>query len=148
MQNQSSVKYYVERRGQQVLMLLEEVILVSAEYTEEDVNVVGEKEVVVFADCTIAELVCRNISSAVEIKQDALRAIEEALEKEIRALALLNDYSADESLSSLGNRELAGAKRTTASAIRKQMSCRDYVNQSVEQMQSVRMTIGCEPNSP
>jgi hypothetical protein len=129
-------------------MLLEEVILVSAEYTEEDVNVVGEKEVVVFADCTIAELVCRNISSAVEIKQDALRAIEEALEKEIRALALLNDYSADESLSSLGNRELAGAKRTTASAIRKQMSCRDYVNQSVEQMQSVRMTIGCEPNSP
>jgi hypothetical protein len=75
----------------QQLNTLEETIWISAEYTEGPNSITAIKEVVIFANCTIEALIRRNISGAVQIKENILGQLETALDKEKAAEEMLRD---------------------------------------------------------
>jgi hypothetical protein len=126
----------------------EEPIVISAEYTEEDVNVIARKDVVVYADCTIAELINRNISGAIEVKQRIMRDIDKALEKENRAMLLLGQFSTDPSLSGLSRNDFVHARNNTAYAIKKEVDNKGGIGQSVVLLQEAQRLITGDPNLP
>jgi len=73
------------------LYTLEEIVWISAEYTEEEISLQADKEVVIFANCSIEELVRRDIAGAVQIKERVLSDLEVALAQEKAAEELLRD---------------------------------------------------------
>jgi hypothetical protein len=69
----------------------EETVLISSEYTYGPNSITAKKQVVIFANCTTEELIRRNISSTVEIKNGILEELETALAKEKAAEEILRD---------------------------------------------------------
>jgi hypothetical protein len=130
------------------LETLEAPILISAEYTEGDVNATAQMEVIIYADCTIAELISRNIIGAIEVKQGILKGINEALEKEARAMRLLMRFATDPSLSSLRRNDFVRVRNNTASAIKKETDGKGGIGQSIGMLQEVQLIIDGDPNSP
>ena len=126
----------------------EEPILISAEYTEGDANVAAQMEVIIYADCTIAELISRNISGAIAVKQGIMEDIDEALEKEGRTMRLLGRFTADPSLSGLSKRDFAHVRNNTSSAIKKEIDGKGGIGQSIGMLQEVQLIIDGDPNSP
>ena len=60
----------------------EELIVIHAQYQENGTARVGSKEVVVFVEGTISDLVRRNITGAISLKMEILDKLEAALRKE------------------------------------------------------------------
>jgi hypothetical protein len=128
------------------LETLEEAISISAEYTDNNnVTVAARKEAVVSADCTIAELVSRNIHSAIEIKQRILEDIDRASEKERRAMVLFGTFGTDASFSSLSKQDFATIKKSAALAIRNQTQGKDNIGRSIGTLENILTILGLEP---
>ena len=130
------------------LETLEKLILISAEYTEGDANAAAQMDVVIYADCTIAELINRNINGAITVKQRIMEDIDEAVEKEARAMLLLGRFATDPSLSRLRRNDFVHVRNNTAAAIRKETDGRSGIGQSVGLLQEVQSIIDGDLNSP
>ena len=108
-------------------------------------TVVAEKEVVIFADCTVAEVVGRNILTAIEIKQEILKNIDKGLESERRAKSILEEFSGDYSFSNWINHDKSSVYNNLAWSIRKQMHSKRTLGECLKKLQEVQLVV--DPNS-
>ena len=110
------------------LLTLEEEIAVSASYSEEGVDVSAQKPVIVYANCTIAELVGRNIDSAVAIKEEVINNLNEAMKRERRAKELLSEFENDPSFENWKFPDFIKARNNLNWAILKENLCSSYIS--------------------
>ncbi len=127
------------------LYTVEETIILSAEYTENYVTAAAEKEVVIFADCTVADLVGRNILTAIEIKQEMLKNIDKALESEHRAKSILEEFAGDYSFSNWSNHDKSSVYNNLAWSIRKQMHSKQTLGECLKKLQEIQLVV--DPNT-
>jgi hypothetical protein len=113
------------------LLTVEEETVISASYSEDDVNVSAQKLVVVYADCTIAELVGRNIDSAVAIKKEIIQNLHKALEQERRAKKLLSEFKDDPSFENWSFRDFVNAMHNLNWAIFDEHLSTCYIRASI-----------------
>jgi len=118
----------------------EKTITISATYSQADVTLTEQIQVVIWADCTVAELVERNINGAAELKADVLANLAAAMEKERRARAMLGDYADDESLADLG-RSLKRISRDIKSALRKEQRGSKLIDKSLTDLTDAKLTL-------
>jgi YVTN family beta-propeller protein len=113
------------------LLTVKEKIVVSAVCSEDDVNVSAQKPVVVYADCNIAELVGRNIKSAVAIKKEIINNLNVALKRERRANELLSKFKNDPSFENWSFRDFFQARNNLTWAMLKEYASIYYIRGSI-----------------
>jgi len=64
------------------LLYPQETVILTVEYTEKDVTVADEKEIIINIGCTVKELITRNLEGALQSKQQILLELEQALARE------------------------------------------------------------------
>jgi hypothetical protein len=127
------------------LYTVEETIILSAEYTENYMTAAAEKEVIIFADCTVAEVVGRNILTAIEIKQEILKNIDRALESERRAKNILDEFAGDYSISNSINHDKSIVYNNLAWSMRKQMRSKQTLGECLKKLQEMQLVV--DPNT-
>jgi YVTN family beta-propeller protein len=109
----------------------EDIIVVGVEHSEEDVTVYDEVEIVVFADCSIGELIKRNILLAAEIKNHILQDINKALSSELTAMDLLDDLLNSNNFVEMSNSNARRARQSISSAIHQQQLSKKCIEKSL-----------------
>jgi hypothetical protein len=125
----------------QELEMLQELIFISAKYAENDVNVTDEKGVLIFADCSITELIGRNVRGAIDIKQKILESLTKALEKEERAKSMLEEFSEHPSFSNWSKNDMIGLGQKLSWSIRKENHAQGALNESLKKLQEAQQNI-------
>lgn len=109
----------------------EELIIIAVEYTEDDITICTEMEVVVFASCTISELAKRNILLAAEIKHQILSDLAEALSSELTATALLDELYRSNDFEDISKGDVIKTKQKIHSSIKHQQQAKEFVEKSL-----------------
>ncbi len=113
------------------LYTFEELIVIAVEYTEDDITICTEKEVVVLADCTIGELAKRNLLLAAEIKHRILTDLAKALSSELTATALLDELLSSNDFEDTSKGDVITAKQKIHSSIKHQQQAEKFIEKSL-----------------
>jgi hypothetical protein len=130
------------------LLTLDDEIAISADYSSGDVNVSDQKPVVVHADCTVAELVERNIDGALAIKDEIIVSLDEALEREKRAGQLLEEFRNDPSFENWSRKDFMNSNRNLNMAIWRELLGKWYIHWSIRYLQEIGPGGDNAPPSP
>jgi len=123
----------------------EEIILILTEYTEGEMAIQANKQVVIFANCSIAQLIKRDISGAVEIKKEVLKKLETALAKEKAAEDMLRQMQKTHDLGEWSFLQVVKARVKVLWAIIKEMWAERKIKQSKEQLDDSLEILNEEP---
>jgi hypothetical protein len=119
------------------LLTLDEEIVISASFQGKNVEVTAQKTVLVYADCTIAELFSRNIDGALEIKDEITQRLDEALERERRAKGLLREFANDPSFKAWGKQKMMSSGQNLNIAINRELLSKLLVQWSIAELENI-----------
>jgi hypothetical protein len=94
------------------------------------------------------ELAIVRLEGAIGKKAAALEALDEALEQEDEAYAVLEEVLASGDYEGLSKRDIAASQRKIESAIRRQERSKRVVQGSIEELEDALLFIGWEPTEP
>lgn len=132
----------------QQLYAPEEIVWISAEYTEDEISLEADKEVVIFANCSIEELIRRDIAGAVEIKERVLADLEVALAKEKAAQDILRDMQESRELGEWTFLQVFKARVRVLWAIIKQMWAERKIEDSKDSLEDSLEILNSEEPQP
>ncbi len=118
------------------LFNFQEQIVVFAEYSEDDVQVDAEIDVMITTDSTVLELVQRNISSTMDIKQKILEQLETALERETTAQSMLWQMMRDRDFGGLKRIDIIEARMNTVKAIIDEIQSKRKIYHSIDKLET------------
>jgi len=119
----------------QQLYAPEEIVWISAEYTEDEISLEADKEVVIFANCSIEELIMRDIMDAVQIKERVLEDLDAALVREKAAQDILRDMQDSRELGEWSFLQVVKARVRVLWAIIKQMWAKRKIEDSKDSLE-------------
>ncbi len=132
----------------QQLYAPEEIVWISAEYTEDEISLEADKEVVIFANCSIEELIMRDIMDAVQIKERVLEDLDAALVREKAAQDILRDMQDSREFGEWSFLQVVKARVRVLWAIIKEMWAKRKIEDSKDSLEDSLEILNSNDSQP